>query len=353
MPQWTGPADLGVDNLPNFGGAGTQAYRVTNAVNTYVPGIVLQLAPVDSQVYPDFQTVQPSPAAASGTKIVGVVTDGWTGFDNAGVVSNGGVGAQSASFISPALQTNLAGTQYVRAKVKGFNYVLVNTADGITIVDGTPLVTSQLTAGYAQGATVANAASAGCVVAYANLPAASTIPGYEFVHASLAQATTDFTVASPAAGDTVNTIIQTPFTDLQPGTVQTTTWSVTINTAGAVSATTAALQILTYLNAQPSFNKYFIATQTAGAVHIAVNALSVPFLVTGGTTSGSGNAQEQWRVYMSLSGMSANLLTTVGSVTGSGGTTYSAAGTTFGGGTAAGTGYFGICAAILAPNAAY
>lgn len=334
MPIWTTATDLTTNNLPNTGARGEQAFAPSPTSAVYLPGSALQLVAIDKQLYPNHMTVQLLPAGTTSTKIAGVVNPSWPGFDNAA--------SNPSSYTSVANTANLVrGTQFIEAVVKGISTTLVDGSGtgAVDVTDGIPLVSSRNTAGYLQGVAVATAGGTGGLVAVASLP--STGIGSTLKAAALAQATIDFTVATPAAGDIVNTIIQTPYTDAAPGTVQTTTWSYKLSTADAVSATTAALGILTYLNSQASFSTFFTATQTAGAVHVGVNANSAPFLVT----FGSGT-YETGRFSVGLSGAVANTLTTVGSVTGAGGTTYSAASGTFNGGTP-GTGYKGTCPGFI------
>ena len=334
MPIWTTTADFTTNNLPNVGPRGGQSYRPAPTAATYLPGMSLQAVALDGQLAPDHTTVQITPAGTTLTKIMGVVSSEWGGFIN-------GNNTNTTYTTTTNNTGQVRGTQFIEGVVKGVAGVLIDQAGSgaVTVVDGLQIVSSRNTAGYGQGVAVSTAVGRACY-AVASLP--STGIGSSFTAAALAQASTDFTVASPASGDIVNTTIQVPYTQAAPGVVQTKTWSLALNSVSAVSATTAALAILTYLNSQSDFATYFIATQTAGAVHIAVNGASAPWAVTFG--SGSNFTGQ---VTIGLSGMQANLLTTVGSVTGAGGTTYSAAGTTFGGGTSAGTGYKGIIPAFI------
>jgi hypothetical protein len=349
MPQWTGPADIGVDNLPNLGGSGTQAYRVSNAINTYLPGTVCGYTAVDSQVYPDFQTVQPLAAGTTTPLVAGVVADYWGGFDDAGV--------NPTSYVSVALQTNVQGTPYVRLKIKGINYVWVDQSGtgAVTITNGIPLVSSRNTAGYAQGVALATATAESAYIGTANLPLTPTY-GYTLTAASLAQATQTFTVAgTPASGDVLTVTIQAPYTAAQPGTAQTYAVSVTLNSTTAASATTAATALAAALNASQYFatgsyfgqGGYFTASSSAGVVTVTVNTLANNFLVTGGTTSGAGNTQEQYQFWIGISGMVANSLTTAASVSSGAGSTLTAGGSTFSGG----TGYKGRVPCLV--NGAY
>ena len=352
MPSWSGVGDFTTNNLPNLGGSGIQGFRPSNAVNTYTPGICLELAAIDSQCLPDFQTVIPLAAGTTTCKFVGVVADSWLGFDNAGTLNT--------SYASPTTQLNVRGTQFIRAKVKGINYVWIDQSGtaSVTITDGIPLVSSRVTAGYAQGVAVATATNPQSQVGVANLPASGIGSSLTGSAATLAQALTTFTVGgTPASGDVLTVTLQIPYTDLQPGTVQTHGISVTLNATTAASTTTAATALAAALNADPYFAvqsihgvgspwPYFTATSSAAVVTVTVNALANPFLVTGGSTNAAGTAIEQWRFYTFISGMVANTLTTTATVSGGAGSTLTAAGATFNSGTP-GTGYKGLVPAII------
>ena len=83
MPSWSGVGDLTTNNLPNLGGSGIQGFRPSNAVNTYTPGICLELAAIDSQFCPTSKRFIPLAAGTTTCNFVGVVADSWLGFDNA------------------------------------------------------------------------------------------------------------------------------------------------------------------------------------------------------------------------------------------------------------------------------
>jgi hypothetical protein len=96
--------------------------------------------------------------------------------------------------------------------------------------------------------------------------------------------------------------------------------------------------MVAFLNAQPSFSAWWVATNVAGVITVTVLAGAPDWLVTYGAGS-----TETSRVVFSLSGMLANSLTTTASVTGAGGTGLAAGGATF----ASGTGYFGRVPAFI------
>ena len=337
MPSWSGVADLTTNSLPNMGGVGKQSYRVSNAVNTYVNGIACGLVAVDSQILPDFQTVQPLAAGTTTPNFVGVIQPAWQGFDNAGSLN--------ASYISPATQLNTRGTVYVPLVVKGVAYVWVDQAGSgaVTITNGIQIVSSRNTAGYGQGVAIATATPRSGLIGSANLPASGI--GSSLTAAALAQATQTFTVGgTPAAGDVLTVTLQIPYTDLQPGTAQTHSISVTLNSTTAATTTTAATALAAALNADPYFAvqsvhgvgnpaPYYLATSSTNVVTVAINAQANPFLVTGGTTNVAGSSVEQYRFNAYISGMVANSLTTVASVSAGAGSTLTAGGATFSGGT--------------------
>ena len=347
MPNWSGVGDLTTNNLPNYGGSGIQAWRASNAVNTYVPGIALGMVPIDSQIFPDFQTVQPLAAGTTTPGFVGVVAQAWNGFDNAGTLN--------ASYISASSSTNIRGTQYIKSIIKGISYVWIDGSGtgAVDITNGVQIVSSRVTAGYGQGVALSTATPRGGLIGAAVLPATS-FPAISSVTtlkaAALAQASTTWTLTgTPAAGDTITITIQAPYTAGQPGTAQTFSVVTTLTATTAVSVTTAATAVTANLNANPYFAvqsvhgvgnppPYFTATSSAGVITVTVNGLANPFLVTGGTTNAAGTAQEQWQYNAYISGAVANGLTTVGTATG--GTTNTVAGATFNSGTP-GTGFKG------------
>ena len=303
---------------------------------TYPVGSICQVVTTDLWIYPDACTVN---LPATGTiavavNLVGAVSDDFNGFNPI---------ANPVSYLAPGGTSYLSqrGTTGVRLVTKGYHSgVLIDQSGSsvVTVTNGVLLGSAVNTSGYAAGYATAPT-KGGQILGSAVLPASGI--GSSLTAGSLAQASNVFTVATPASGDIVNTKITSPYVSTAPGVAQTTTWSLTLNAATAVSATTAGNAITAFLNAQPSFSQYYTATNSAGAVTVTVNALSNPFLVnfgTGSTITGQFN--------IGVSGVVPNTFSTVGSVTGAGGTTYSAAATTFGGSTA-GTGYKGICPAWI------
>lgn len=325
MPNWTSTGDI-TNNNRTFE-RGTSSYRPI-ASTSYPIGTVLQLVPLDKQIYFDYKTVQPVPAGTTAQSMVGVVADTWPGF-------NGSIG--TPSFVSGSNLTLVRGSQFVEAVVKGIAGVLVDNsgASAVTLTNGIPLVSSRNSNGYAQGVT-AGTGGVLWTIGIAVLP--STGIGSSITAAALVQASQTFTVATPAAGDIMNVVIQSPYVDSAPGVVQTATYSLALTSATAASATTAAAALVAYLNAQPSFSQYYIATNAASVVTVTANALSNPFHVNYGSGSLLTGSFD-----IGISGMVTNSLTTTSSVTGSGGTTLTAGGGTFG----SGTGYKGLIPAMI------
>jgi hypothetical protein len=291
---------------------------------TYNPGSVVQNVAASLELFPDQKCVQLSATGANQQSLVGVVAETWPGF-------SGSIGA--ASYTSPSTFTNFRGTLGIETVTQGYHPAILLDQSGsgaVTVVDKLALIASRATAGYAQGASASAPAGGTAVVANAKLPASGI--GSSITAAALAQAAqTDTLTGTPAAGDTLSVTIQTPYITSAPGVLQTTTWTTPpLTAAQAVSVTTAGLALLTYLNAQPSFSKYFIASQVAGVVTITVNALSAPFLINFGTGTTVANA-----FTIGLSGMVSNSLTFAVASTGG---TISTAGAAV---LAAGTGYLG------------
>jgi hypothetical protein len=292
---------------------------------TYNPGSVLQNVAKDLEIWTDEKGVQLSATAAAQQSLVGVVAETWPGF-NASITPG--------SFTSAASFTAFRGTVGIETVTQGYHPAILLDQSGtgaVTVVDKLPLIASRATAGYAQGVAATAPLGGTSVVANAKLPASGI--GSSLTAAALAQAAqTDTLTGAPAVGDTLSVTIQSPYINTAPGTAQTITWTTPpLTAAQAVSVTTAALALLTYLNAQPSFSQYFIATQVAGVVTITVNALANPFRINFGSGMNETNFFN-----ISLSGMVANSLTFA--VASTGGTTSTAGAANL----AAGTGYKGI-----------
>lgn len=301
-------------------------YRpIANVV--YSPGSVLQNVSSDLELFPDEKCAQLSTTAAAQQSLVGVVSETWPGFSGSVSPNN---------YTSAVSYTNFRGTVGIETITQGYHPAILldnSGAGAVTVVDKLPLVASRATAGYAQGVAAASALGGTSVVANAKLPASGI--GSSLTAAALAQASqTDTLTGAPAVGDTLFVTIQSPYITTAPGVAQTTTWTTPpLTAAQAVSVTTAALALLTYLNAQSNFNKYFIASQAAGVVTITVNALSASFLINFGVGTTEANFFN-----IGLSGMVSNSLTfAVGQSAGAG--TISTAGAA---NLAAGTGYKGI-----------
>jgi hypothetical protein len=302
-------------------------FRPVAAVS-YLPGSVCKLAALDSQPYWDQKAIVLTTTSAAQRLLMGVVAADWPGF-------NASIGAPN--YLAPGTVGNYPrGSTGVKLVIWGEAGVLIDQSGSgaATITNEIPVIPSRATAGYGQGVAAASESGPNGVVGIAHLPASGI--GSSLTAASLAQASQTATVATPASGDTLNLTIQTPYTEASPGILQTTTWSLLLNSTTAASATTAAAAMVAFLNAQPSFSQWFIATNVAGVITVTVNALSNSWLVTGGSGLGPNGLGMQFSI--GLSGMVANSLTFACSVTGVGGTAFTAGSTTF----ASGTGYKGL-----------
>lgn len=302
-------------------------YRAV-AATLFSPGMAVQFAAIDSQIYPDQKTVQPTGTAANQQLIIGLVAETWPGF-------NASIG--SATFTSPSSSATVRGTSGVTVKTGGYHpagLVDQSGTGGAAITNGTPLIASRATAGYMQG--VGTAVAGLGTAAIALLPAAGI--GSSITAGALVQASQTATIAGvPAAGDTLSITIQMPYTTAAPGVVQKQTFTTPALTSGqAASVTTAAAALVSYLNGQAAFSAFYTASNAAGVVTVAVNALAAPFLVTFGTGS-----TVQDSITLALSGSVGNSITFACAATG--GSTNTAGGATL----ANGVGYKGTIPVIV------
>ena len=298
------------------------------AATTYLPGSVVQIAPMDSQPYPDAKGIQLcnafSTAGVQQNGILGVVGGSgmWSGFD--------GNDVNPTSFTSPSNLLTVRGSQSVPVVHRGYvdAILLDQTATGaVTVVDKSALIVSKKTAGYAMGGSLTAPVGNSYVVGEAMLPAAGI--GSSITAAALAQASQTATIVGPVAGDQPYVTIQSPYSNASPGVAQTIQYLMPpLTAAQAVSATTAAAAMVAFLNSIGTFSAYFLATNVAGVVTVTVNTLAAPWHVNGGV-----GTTLQWEFNISLSGMIANSLTFAAGVVGSGGTTNTAGGANFTGGT--------------------
>lgn len=302
-------------------------YRAV-ANTLYQPGMCVQFAAIDKQIYPDQKTVQPAGTGANQQLVIGLVSEAWPGF-------NGSIGA--ASFTSPTSTLTQRGTSGVTVKTGGYHPAALidqSGTGGATITNQTPLVPSRATAGYMQG--VATAVGGLGTAAVALLPSSGI--GSSISAGALTQASQTVTIAGvPAQGDVISVTLQMPYSTAQPGVAQTTTFTCPALTSGqAASVTTAAAAVVAYLNGQVAFSTFFTASNAAGVITIAVNALASPFLVTfgsGGTVTDS--------IIISLSGSVGNSITISCAAVG-GSTATAGAGTL-----ASGVGYKGVIPVIV------
>lgn len=296
-------------------------YRpIANAL--YLPGTNCNLVPLDQQVYPDQGTVQPTPIVVAQQGLVcGVVSEVWQGFSPTNTPTNA---LQTPTFQSPNSILTARGTQGVLLVVRGHHPgVLVDTTAGVAIGNGTFLIPSATTAGYAQGATTVPSLAMS-TIGGAMLPAAGL--GSVIGSGSLAQASQTATIAGTVtAGDVLTLTLQYPYSPTNPGVPQTQNFSYVV--LPAQTATTAGTAFANQLNGNAGFSQFYTASSAAGVMTIAVNALATPFLIT----VGSGNiVTGQWAV--SLSGSVGNSITFAAAKTGPGATTFVAGGATLAGG---------------------
>jgi hypothetical protein len=292
--------------------------------STFTPGLIVQMCSQELQQYNDYKTIQIASTTASQQGILGVVAETWPGFS--------GSLQTPPNYTSPSVLATTRGTVGIDVVTQGIHPAVFIDQSGtgaVTIVDKLAIIPSRATAGYGQG--VANTAPLGgtSVLGYAVLPSAtqggiaSTITA-----AALAQASqTDTLTGTPAVGDILSVTIQRGYVGTAPGVLAIVVWNTPpLTAAQAVSVTTAAAALVAYLNSQPNFSQYFIASNVAGVVTVTVNSLATPFkinFVIGGLEVGAFS--------VSLSGMIANSLTFV--VASSGGTISTAGGSTLAGGT--------------------
>lgn len=338
MPYITQTRDLTKQYLQY--GRSMQDFRPI-AATTYNPGYVVQLVSQGSMVYPDEGTVQLPGTGASQSLIMGVVADTWPGFAGAGL---------PGTYLSPTNVTTLErGTVGVLVIVRGFSsgVWLDQSGTGATAVtNGTILIPSRATAGYAQGTATVPSVGFGTVGA-ALLPISGDSPNFAYntipAAASLVQASQTATVGgTPAAGDILTVTIQSPYTTAAPGVAQTTSISTApLTAAQATSTTTAATALAAALNASGLFSTtlgYYVATSSAAIVTVTVNGLATPFQIT----AGSGTyVQSIWNI--GLSGAVANAITFACSVSAGSGSTLTAGGSTL----ASGTGFKGQIPALI------
>jgi hypothetical protein len=298
----------------------------------YPAGTVLQLVPQDSQAYIDTLTVQPVAPAQRAPMLIGAVPAEWAGggFDGLGNPTAAASGAR--------------GTQMVEAVIYGAAHVLIDQsgANAATLTNGIPVTSSEVTTGYGEG-TAAATAYANAILGYASLPAAGF--GSSLTAAALAQATVTFTIAAPAAGDTIGVTIQVPYIQDSPGVAQTRTVSVVLTAATAATATTAALALLTAINADPVLGKMMVATQVAGVITCTILGTYIFAVYPASQWVNAAIPFNVKPLVYTLTGMLANTITTVAVASGGGGTTNVASATTF----LNGTGYKGFVSVFLKP----
>jgi hypothetical protein len=308
-------------------------YRPLGGV-TFTPGLLVALASLDLQTYPDQSTVQLTGTGAGVQLIQGAVADIWPGF-------GGSIG--SPNYTSATNQNTARGSQGVDAVTSGYHpavYIDQSGTGAVTITNGIPIVASRATAGYGQGVAAASAPGGLGTAGVAWLPASGL--GSSLTAAALVQASaTDTLTGTPATGDVLSVTIQAPYNTTSPGVAQTLTFTNSpLTSAQATSVTTAAAALAAFLNSQPAFSQYFTATSAAGVVTVTVNALATPFQVTYGSGS---YVSSQFSI--GLSGVVGNSLS-FAVATVSGATVSTASGAAFTGG----TGFKGTIPMFIAGN---
>lgn len=298
--------------------------------STYLPGMAVQAASADNQIWGDYRTAKVPAATAALNGILGIVAPDWGGFDGNG---NPLTGAPASSYTSFGTLLNVRGTQAVKLVMFGYALALVdNTSGAAAVTDNSLLVTSATTAGYLQEAA---SGSPGSAVAFALLPAAGL--GSSLGSGAIAAAhQTDTIAGTPAAGDVLTVTVQlpyqgTPINPINPGTPYTYTVSHTLSAADATSVTTAAASLVTACTNDATFSKYYSASNAAGVITVTLNAGN-PFLVTYQLQQSQAGF-----AFFSTSGTFGNNLSFA--VSAAGGSTATAGGATLTGG----TGYKGLC----------
>lgn len=307
----------------------TDDYRPLPA-GAYPVGTLLQFVAQDFQQYPDYRTVQPSPAVANQLLLAGVVAEEMRstnsgGFDGQGSTTSGAASAR--------------GSQIIPTTIFGYHgAVLIDNTGGNAISNGTALSSSATTAGRAQGN---NAPVATAVLGNAALPSAGV--GATLGTGVPAQASQTITVGGvPAVGDVYTITLQIPYNQNYPGIVQTRAVVVgPLNAGQAASVTAAAAAIVAAIQADAVASKYYTASNAAGVVTVAANANAVfPIYFANAFNANVGLPINITPFGISLSGSAANGLTIAGvkTVNGGGGTATITAG---GGALAGGSGFIG------------
>lgn len=244
------------------------------ALTLYAPGTVVQLVPLEQQVYPDESTVVPTVTVTGQQNlVVGVVTESWPGF--AGVSNAIPQPNQPPSFLSPSNAATARGTAGVTCVVQGFHpSVLVDLTAGAAVVDGTILVPSTTTPGTAQGATAQPAVGMG-IVGVAMLPTGLTLGT-----GALTQATESIAFAGTAlpVGTTATVTVTLP------GGGPSFSFSTTSTAVQAANAFATAIRNLMLANT--SFTQYFVPSGSGSPIVLTVAAPPGPSFLYN-TPSGS------------------------------------------------------------------
>jgi hypothetical protein len=285
---------------------------------TYLPGYIVQRASQDSQYLPDQKTVLTAGTGPNQSKIMGVISETWPGFD----------ASLSNVFTAPINLRGARGTLEIDTVIWGYHpavYIDQSDASAVAITDGSPIVTSRSTSGYGQGAAAGTGVQ-GITVGNAALPGSGM--GSNIGVGALVQASQTATIATPAVGDMPFVSIQLPYAPGSPGQVQTAKYQMPpLTTAQAATPAAAATALAAFLNGLASFATFFTAVAAAAVVTITVNANASPFLVNYGTGSVVAGSFS-----ISLSGVVANSLAFGAGNGGAGTTTVTPGGAQFAGG---------------------
>jgi hypothetical protein len=303
----------------------TSGFRPTPG-GAFPIGTLVKLRAIDNQIFPDYKTIEPSAAAQRDKKIVGVVSEEWSGFDTAGGTTAG--------------NANARGTQSVSVTCRGFHSaVLIDNTDATAaaITDGVALSSSKAAVGKCQGD---NAPVVGTMLGWAALPAAGL--GSSLGAGAVTQASQTATIAGvPTAGDTLSVTVQVPGIMAAPGVAQTRTISVVLTAAQAASANTAAAALQAALAADPVFAVYYSATVLNAVVTVSANAAALFSVYHATPYTNTGLPIDPGGFRVNLSGTVGNSLTFACAAVG--GSTNTAGGATL----ANGAGYKGICPAWI------
>lgn len=321
--------------------------------NNYPVGALLQLAPMNQQVWSDMHTAVPTAASAVVKAIIGVVADEWItgpGITIPGGAPQGGFGGGSA--LAPGSVASAAqGTDAIPVVVRGIcmRALIDNTNGAAAITHGYPLSSASNVIGKMMGGPAAPVEGAFAASALLN----GGVPFSSLGSGAVAAATQTITLSgtAPAAGDIYIIPMQVPFSPNQQGVAQFRNVIVgPLTAAQAGNVTNGAAAVVAAITADPVASLYYTAANVAGVVTVTIVAGN-QFKIGGqGYTQGGVIWGSQWE--LTTSGTMGNGMAlgapvvSVGAVTianggatAAGQTGYPAGSTLFSGG----TGYVGTC----------